>query len=436
MRKKIFGFIIVVLVLFEIFPRNVFAAGLDFTESCIDNIESLTGNKNDNSNYQIIKMADKLNDEKFEQWSENMIDLVISVLDSPIDVVDNSATASYFLGKNVSSVEYSVEERRTYLEKAKEAMSYLLLDLYELADLENYMVTEVDVYFGPWNLAEIPFLSEATGFGKVSWNKDEQQRVFSFRNKLLTKLEIEKVGEAQKYIESAELTYRGALAATGFSSYNTYGFTKSLADRKKFTEHQIWQYYRSYGYNYIGTSSKNHKSEKEELEKEWCKTLGFESSDELKEYAIGIIKELGEKKNGATEEKISELDDKTHEIKTDPDRGTIFSLPKRIAKEKGKAAADDVVNDADNFINDPNSASYVKTGELQEFSQNIYSILLGIGIVIAVIMGAIIGVKLMFAPLEERAEAKKLLIPYAVGCVLVFGAFGIWKLIITILQDL
>ena len=65
-----------------------------------------------------------------------------------------------------------------------------------------------------------------------------------------------------------------------------------------------------------------------------------------------------------------------------------------------------------------------------------YGILLAIGVVIAVIIGTILGVKLMVAPIEERVEAKKLLVPYVVGCIVVFGAFGTWKLIVTIMQGL
>ena len=51
-------------------------------------------------------------------------------------------------------------------------------------------------------------------------------------------------------------------------------------------------------------------------------------------------------------------------------------------------------------------------------------------------MGGIIGIKLMISSASEKAEAKKLLVPYVVGCVVVFGGFGIWKLVVTILQGM
>ena len=63
-----------------------------------------------------------------------------------------------------------------------------------------------------------------------------------------------------------------------------------------------------------------------------------------------------------------------------------------------------------------------------------YNILLTIGVVVAVIVGAIIGVKLMSSGIDTKVEAKRLLIPYGFGCLAVFGAFAIWKIVVTILQ--
>ena len=34
---------------------------------------------------------------------------------------------------------------------------------------------------------------------------------------------------------------------------------------------------------------------------------------------------------------------------------------------------------------------------------------------------------------EEKANIKEVLVPYVVGCIVIFGAFAIWKLIVTIL---
>ena len=52
----------------------------------------------------------------------------------------------------------------------------------------------------------------------------------------------------------------------------------------------------------------------------------------------------------------------------------------------------------------------------------------------AVIIGMVIGIQFMTASVEEKAKIKESLVPYVVGCVVVFGAFGIWKLAVTVLS--
>ena len=73
--------------------------------------------------------------------------------------------------------------------------------------------------------------------------------------------------------------------------------------------------------------------------------------------------------------------------------------------------------------------------ELKEISNTIYNVLLVVGIVIAVILGAIMGVKFIIEGAEGKAEVQKALVPYVIGCVVVFGAFAIWKIVVTILQN-
>ena len=40
----------------------------------------------------------------------------------------------------------------------------------------------------------------------------------------------------------------------------------------------------------------------------------------------------------------------------------------------------------------------------------------------------------MTGSVAEKAQVKETLIPYVAGCVVIFGAFGIWKLIIEIMK--
>lgn len=115
---------------------------------------------------------------------------------------------------------------------------------------------------------------------------------------------------------------------------------------------------------------------------------------------------------------------------------TIYtSLPQKSGNNDAGSSLDDMFNDADDFIKS-GTTTYGDSAGLQDLSNTIYNILLAVGVAVAVIVGAIIGVKLMTSGVDTKVEAKKLLVPYVVGCLVVFGGFGIWKIVVTILQSM
>ena len=68
-------------------------------------------------------------------------------------------------------------------------------------------------------------------------------------------------------------------------------------------------------------------------------------------------------------------------------------------------------------------------------SDLIYNLLLIIAIVVAVIVGLVIGIQFMTGSVAQKAKVKETLIPYIAGCIVIFGAFGIWKLVVEILSQ-
>ena len=114
----------------------------------------------------------------------------------------------------------------------------------------------------------------------------------------------------------------------------------------------------------------------------------------------------------------------------------IYVQPKATTtgNNSSESSLEDMIKDADTFVN-TGTAQYNQTS-MQNFSKIMYNILLTVGVFVAVIVGGIIGIKLMVSSAAEKADAKKLLVPYVVGCVVVFGGFGIWKLVVTILQGM
>lgn len=72
--------------------------------------------------------------------------------------------------------------------------------------------------------------------------------------------------------------------------------------------------------------------------------------------------------------------------------------------------------------------------KLHDTSNFIFNLLLGIAMIVAVIVGMILGIQFMTASIEEKAKVKEHLVPYVVGCIVIFGAFGIWKFVVTLLN--
>lgn len=101
---------------------------------------------------------------------------------------------------------------------------------------------------------------------------------------------------------------------------------------------------------------------------------------------------------------------------------------------------DETINDANKFIkngkDEVDKEAVTDDTVLKNTTDKIYNILLVLGIVLSVIVGGILGIQIMWGSIEQQVKAKEMLLPYAVGCVVIFGTFGIWKICLTIFSQL
>ena len=101
------------------------------------------------------------------------------------------------------------------------------------------------------------------------------------------------------------------------------------------------------------------------------------------------------------------------------------------------AGISDVITGADNFIQAGQSGgASVDTSKLKDTSTSIFNILTTVGMVAAVIMASVLGIQFMIGSAEEKAKVKDSLVVFVIGCIVIFGAFGIWKIAVNILNDL
>ena len=101
---------------------------------------------------------------------------------------------------------------------------------------------------------------------------------------------------------------------------------------------------------------------------------------------------------------------------------------------------DDIFEVGNIFINEGKTQSRknsaINYSEFRLTVASIGNILTSLGVVLAVIIGAILGIQIMCGSVEQQAKVKEMLMPYAIGCIVIFGAFGIWKLAITIFSQI
>ena len=89
-------------------------------------------------------------------------------------------------------------------------------------------------------------------------------------------------------------------------------------------------------------------------------------------------------------------------------------------------AGDDYESKVDSIFADGDA----DTTNLESVGANIVDIVTTIGIIVAVVVLLVLGIKYMMGSASEKAEYKKTMIPYLIGAVLIFGASAIAKAVI------
>ena len=151
-----------------------------------------------------------------------------------------------------------------------------------------------------------------------------------------------------------------------------------------------------------------------------------------KEQIDQITDEAGEEINESNEAS-DEIDEMNKPDQSVLDRKPIGLLPE--SESDGQISMDDTIQGAMDFVN-KGQETVIEQTKLQNVIKSLYNILLVVAMVVAVITGLIIAIKFMTSSVEGKAEVKKVLLPYLISCAVTFGAFGIWKLIVEILNNL
>lgn len=167
-------------------------------------------------------------------------------------------------------------------------------------------------------------------------------------------------------------------------------------------------------------------------------TYGGAMDDTMMQYWSSLNNEL-KSRNEETDETIIQ-----NQVNNDgeviPEQGGSTSKPSTGSLGTSSASAEhtlgEITSEAKGFLNKGTVAIPFNEGNLKNASDTLFNILLGLATAAVVIIGVYLGVKFMMSTVEDKAKVKESLIPYIAGCVVVFGAFTIWKLALLLLENI
>ena len=85
--------------------------------------------------------------------------------------------------------------------------------------------------------------------------------------------------------------------------------------------------------------------------------------------------------------------------------------------------------DAANLANQLKGNTSAAQGDVMNIGNQIIGIITTVGVVVAVVILLVLGIKYMMGSAEEKAEYKKTMIPYLVGAVLIFASTTIVNIV-------
>ncbi len=119
---------------------------------------------------------------------------------------------------------------------------------------------------------------------------------------------------------------------------------------------------------------------------------------------------------------------------------TIIMLPNLVKARYDEERFEDfrppqgTVEGADAFI-DAADGSPLKDNSLKDASDTLASTLMIFGVVASMVVITALGIKFMTGSVEEKAKVKETLIPFTIGCIIIFGGYTIWNIVLQITQS-
>lgn len=112
----------------------------------------------------------------------------------------------------------------------------------------------------------------------------------------------------------------------------------------------------------------------------------------------------------------------------------IFSLP----IYSNALSFDSIFSGAQDFISQgsQSSAQGISESSLKTISDTVSGILLTIAVAVTFISIGVMGLNFAIQTVEEKAKIKEAMVPWVIGIIVSFGAYGIWKFVMGIFYSM
>ena len=97
-------------------------------------------------------------------------------------------------------------------------------------------------------------------------------------------------------------------------------------------------------------------------------------------------------------------------------------------------SASSIMTKAKTFANGGNTV--IDQTSMEGLSTGISGILLGIGTIVIFLVGTLLGIKYMTGSAEGKAKVMDSLIPSAIGVIVIYGSYAIWKIAVQFIDKI
>lgn len=114
----------------------------------------------------------------------------------------------------------------------------------------------------------------------------------------------------------------------------------------------------------------------------------------------------------------------------------IFNIPQY---SKAALSPDDIMSAGDSFLNADSegvAAGTPSESDLKDISNTVSGVLLTIALGVTLISAVMMGINFTIQSVEDKAKIKESMVPWIIGIFVSFGAYGIWRITMSIFYQL